>query len=141
MLTRARSEGNPTGRPAQAPPGDERSDVEGQRHEAERGLQEAAREPAPCSHVDDDDRGPDIPIFELDPTVLEQQLERLAAVKARRDGRRASAALRQIRRLADDPFANLMPAIEEAVRARCTVGEICNVLRDAWGEYRPPTVF
>jgi methylmalonyl-CoA mutase N-terminal domain/subunit len=93
------------------------------------------------AHVDDDDRGPDIPIFELDPTVLEQQLERLAAVKARRDGRRASAALRQIRRLADDPFANLMPAIEEAVRARSTVGEICNVLRDAWGEYRPPTVF
>ena len=34
-----------------------------------------------------------------------------------------------------------MPAIEEAVRARCTVGEICNVLRDAWGEYRPPTTF
>ena len=32
-----------------------------------------------------------------------------------------------------------MAEIEEAVRARCTVGEICDVLRTAWGEYSPPT--
>ena len=31
--------------------------------------------------------------------------------------------------------------IEEAVRARATVGEICDVLRSVWGEYRPSTVF
>jgi methylmalonyl-CoA mutase N-terminal domain/subunit len=34
-----------------------------------------------------------------------------------------------------------MPFIEEAVRARATVGEICNVLRSVWGEYQPSTVF
>ena len=84
---------------------------------------------------------PGIPTFTLDPGVRERQLTRLAHVKATRDAGRATEALREIRRIADIPDINLMPSIEEAVRARCTVGEICNVLRDAWGEYRPPTTF
>jgi methylmalonyl-CoA mutase N-terminal domain/subunit len=84
---------------------------------------------------------PGIPTFTLDPGVRERQLARLAHTKASREARRAGDALREIRRLADIPDINLMTAIEEAVRARCTVGEICNVFRDAWGEYRPPTTF
>lgn len=84
---------------------------------------------------------PGIPTFTLDPGVRERQLARLASVKATRQARRAADALREVRRVADLPDVNLMPAIEEAVRARCTVGEVCNVLRDAWGVYRPPTTF
>jgi len=92
-------------------------------------------------YVEPEPDDPGIPTFTLDPGVRERQLERLARVKATRAERRAGDALREIRRLADLPEENLMPAIEEAVRARCTVGEICNVLRDAWGVYRPPTTF
>jgi methylmalonyl-CoA mutase N-terminal domain/subunit len=93
------------------------------------------------AYVDEAPEDPDIATFALDRGVLERQLARLAATRASRGSRRAGDALREVRRLADVPEANLMPAIEEAVRARCTVGEICNVLRDAWGEYRPPTTF
>jgi methylmalonyl-CoA mutase, N-terminal domain len=51
--------------------------------------------------------------------------------------RPAEAVIRDAR----DESANLMPAIDDAVRARCTLGEICTVLRDEWGTYRPPTAF
>ncbi len=34
----------------------------------------------------------------------------------------------------------MLPPILEAVEARVTLGEICTVLRDAWGEYRPPSI-
>jgi methylmalonyl-CoA mutase N-terminal domain/subunit len=93
------------------------------------------------ANVDETPDGPDVATFALDTGVLERQLARLAATRASRGSRQAADALREIRRLADVSDANLMPAIEAAVRARCTVGEICNVLRDAWGEYRAPTTF
>ena len=77
-------------------------------------------------------------LFRLDPGVLDSGSSRGSRrVQRSRESRRAGDALREIRRRADAPEANLMPAIEEAVRARCTVGEICNVLRDAWGESPP----
>ena len=79
--------------------------------------------------------------FLLNPGVLKRQLARLAEVRRTRDSALVRALLGELRRAADDPGINLMPPIEEAVRARCSVGEICNVLRDAWGEYRPPAVF
>ena len=79
--------------------------------------------------------------FRLDPGVLDRQLARLAAVKRERDAARVGACLAEVRRAADDPGLNLMPAIEAAVRARATVGEICGTLREAWGEFRPPVVF
>ncbi len=50
-------------------------------------------------------------------------------------------ALRELENVAGDLHRNRMPLIEEAVRARATVGEICGVLRSIWGEYRPSTVF
>jgi methylmalonyl-CoA mutase N-terminal domain/subunit len=53
-----------------------------------------------------------------------------------------AAALEAVRRIAptyvtDEGPAPLMPALIEAVRARASVGEISDVLRDVWGEYRP----
>jgi methylmalonyl-CoA mutase N-terminal domain/subunit len=79
--------------------------------------------------------------FQLDPGVRERQLERLARVRRERDAGMARAALAAIREAADDDRRNLMLPLEDAVRARCSVGEICNVLRDAWGEYQPPAVY
>ena len=90
---------------------------------------------------DEEDSGSDIPLFELDPQARERQLERLAAVKREREERRAAAALRSLQEEAAKPDrGNLMPFIEEGVKARCTVGELCGVLREVWGEYRPPSV-
>ena len=68
-------------------------------------------------------------------------MQRLADVKRSREERRVAQALRGLEDVAGDLQRNRMPLIEEAVRARATVGEICGVLRSVWGEYRPSTVF
>ena len=64
---------------------------------------------------------------------------RTSSARARSAGSRD--ALRALEAVAGDLHHNRMPLIEEAVRARATVGEICDVLRSVWGEYRPSTVF
>jgi methylmalonyl-CoA mutase, N-terminal domain len=68
--------------------------------------------------VDDDRSSGGVEIFRLDPNVLERQLDRLARVKREREERRVAAALRAIETAAPDVQTNLMPHIEEAVRAR-----------------------
>lgn len=75
------------------------------------------------------------------PGVMERQMERLADVKRSREDSLVSDSLRAIEQAAPNLHNNLMPLIEDAVRARATVGEICNVLRDAWGQHQPSTVF
>ncbi|MBM4414813.1 MAG: methylmalonyl-CoA mutase [Chloroflexi bacterium] len=86
----------------------------------------------------DDEAQPPI-LFRPNLAVGEQQVRELAAVKARRDARAVDAALARLRAAArgDDP---LMPPILDAVRTYATLGEMCGVLREEWGEYRPPTV-
>ena len=74
----------------------------------------------------------------VDPAVEARQRERLAALRARRDSERVSAMLARIEAAARAPDEILMPLFIAAVEAGCTLGEICGVLRQVWGEYRPP---
>ncbi|MHB8633526.1 MAG: acyl-CoA mutase large subunit family protein [Thermoplasmatota archaeon] len=78
-------------------------------------------------------------ILRVDSAPEKAQVERLAAVRAERDGAAVANALATVREAAMDPKKNLLPPILSAVRAYATLGEICGVLRDAWGEYTPPT--
>jgi methylmalonyl-CoA mutase N-terminal domain/subunit len=73
----------------------------------------------------------------VDPAMEERQRARLAALRTRRDAERASAALARIEAAARAPDEPLMPLFIAAVEADCTLGEICGVLRQVWGEYRP----
>ena len=73
----------------------------------------------------------------VDPAVEARQRERLAALRARRDGERVSAALARIESAARREDEPLMPLFIHAVESDCTLGEICGVLREVWGEYRP----
>jgi methylmalonyl-CoA mutase N-terminal domain/subunit len=73
----------------------------------------------------------------VDPAIEAQQRARLAALRARRDAERASAALSRIETAARAPGEPLMPLFIAAVEADCTLGEICSVLRQVWGEYQP----
>jgi methylmalonyl-CoA mutase N-terminal domain/subunit len=75
-----------------------------------------------------------VELLHVDPDSERRQLERTARVRAERDGGAAEAALAEVRRTAESE-ANLLPAMREALRARCTVGEICGALRDLWGTY------
>ena len=79
------------------------------------------------------------PIFRVDPEVERAQVQRLRAVKRERDDGAVAASLSRLR---DAPAGdeNLLPSILEAVKAYATVGEMCGVLREVFGDYQPPSV-
>ena len=77
---------------------------------------------------------PPHPILYIDEGAAESQLARLEAVKAGRDAARVTGALEALR-LAARGTENTMYPLIECVRAYATVGEMCNALRDEWGEY------
>ncbi len=83
-------------------------------------------------HVDAD--AETVPILYIDDATERAQLARLEQLRRTRDARRHGAALAAMARAARDG-SNLMPPIIDAVRAYATVGEMCDVLRDVWGEY------
>jgi methylmalonyl-CoA mutase N-terminal domain/subunit len=73
----------------------------------------------------------------VDPAIEAQQRARLAALRKRRDAELVSAALGRIEKAAHNPNEPLMPLFIAAVEADCTLGEICGVLREVWGEHQP----
>jgi methylmalonyl-CoA mutase N-terminal domain/subunit len=75
-----------------------------------------------------------IELHRLDPAAERRQLERTARVRTERDPEVAAAALDAVREAARGD-ANLLHPMREALRVYCTVGEICNVLRDEFGTY------
>ena len=82
---------------------------------------------------------PGIPLQRIDESLERKQVERLRALRARRDATRWQAALRSVEDAARNG-ANLMPAILEAVENHATVGEIASTLREVFGEYREAVV-
>jgi methylmalonyl-CoA mutase N-terminal domain/subunit len=80
-----------------------------------------------------------IPTLRIDPEIERTQVARLHALRARRDGAKANAALAEIERRAHTTD-NLMPAILAAVESYATVGEISDALRRAFGEYQESIV-
>jgi len=78
--------------------------------------------------------GERVEIHRLDPAGERRQVERTRRVRAERNAAAADAALVRVRETARGT-ANLLPPIRDALRAHCTVGEICGVLRDEWGTY------
>ncbi|MCO6512275.1 MAG: methylmalonyl-CoA mutase family protein [Aridibacter famidurans] len=76
-----------------------------------------------------------VPVLRVDPEIERGQIARLKALKERRDGTKAEAALEQLENAAATD-ENLLPLILECVESYATVGEISNRLRNVWGEYR-----
>ena len=68
------------------------------------------------------------------------QIEHVKQVRAQRDQTQVDAILARIEAAARTPDAPLMPLFVEAVEAYATLGEITDVLRKVFGEYRPPIV-
>jgi methylmalonyl-CoA mutase, N-terminal domain len=80
-----------------------------------------------------------IPTLRIDPQIEREQIQRLQALRARRDARKTQAAIAELARRAATS-ENLLPAILGAVEAYATVGEISDTLRRAFGEYRESVV-
>jgi methylmalonyl-CoA mutase, N-terminal domain len=75
-----------------------------------------------------------IELHRIDPAAEKRQLERTAKVRAERDADVAASALAEVRRVAEGD-ENLLPPMREALRARVTIGEICNELREVFSTY------
>lgn len=80
-------------------------------------------------------------VLRVDPKIREEQIASISAVKSKRDNVKVEKSLEELRKAAATENVNLMPLIIDAVRNRCTLGEIMDTLRDVFGEYRPPVVF
>ncbi|MBV9086414.1 MAG: methylmalonyl-CoA mutase, partial [Acidobacteriaceae bacterium] len=80
-----------------------------------------------------------IPIYRVDEGLERRQVERVRAVRARRDKQRSASAIKAIEDAARTS-ENLMPLIIEAVESYCTVGEIADALRRVFGEYKEAVV-
>jgi len=83
---------------------------------------------------------PPLEILKISPEVEKRQLERLEAVKKRRDPARHQAAMDRLRRAAQGK-ENLVPPVLDAVKAYATVGEICELFKEVFGVYRDPGFF
>ncbi len=83
-------------------------------------------------YVEDEAEG--VELHRLDPDAERRQIERTAKVRDERNADAAAAALAEVRRVSETD-ENILPALREALRVRCTIGEICNELRSVFGMY------
>ncbi|HEX5667437.1 MAG TPA: methylmalonyl-CoA mutase family protein, partial [Chitinophagaceae bacterium] len=81
------------------------------------------------------DQADHIPVFKVDNSIQQTQINKLAAFKKNRDQEAVANCLNTIKAAAIDG-SNLMPPVITAVEAHCTLGEISDVLRSVFGEHR-----
>jgi len=82
-----------------------------------------------------------VDLLHIDPALERMQIERVRALRARRDSTAVESALAALKRDAATDDKNLMPAIVEASHAYGTMGEMCDALREVWGMWRETPVF
>jgi methylmalonyl-CoA mutase N-terminal domain/subunit len=83
----------------------------------------------------------EIDILQIDPALEREQVERVQAVRARRDTAAVEERLRRLKEASLEEGDNLMPHIVEAARGYATLGEMCDALRETWGTWRETPVF
>jgi len=82
----------------------------------------------------------DIPILKMDEEGEERQIKRLQQLRNTRNQQKVDTALNKLRKAAEEDD-NLMPLILDCVHAYATLGEVCQVFRDVFGEYREPSLY
>ncbi len=85
-------------------------------------------------YANDSEEEPDV--FPIDPKLEREQVERLRALRAKRDDAAVKAGLEELRAAAKGT-QNLLPPMKEALRRYATLGEVSDVLRDEFGVYQP----
>jgi methylmalonyl-CoA mutase N-terminal domain/subunit len=79
----------------------------------------------------------DVEILRIDPQTERDQVARLRRFKDQRDHELVARRLQDLREVAHGT-GNLLYPIKDALRDRATIGEVCNVMREVFGEYKPP---
>ncbi len=80
-------------------------------------------------------------ILRIDEEMVRKQIERTRRFRENRDKGRVEEAIERLKKAAENPEENLVPYILDAVRARATLGEMTDALREVFGEYRAPQIF
>jgi methylmalonyl-CoA mutase N-terminal domain/subunit len=80
--------------------------------------------------------GPNTALFKPNEAVAREQTDSLAQLRAERDNAAVQAALADLKATAEGT-GNVLVPMREALRRHASVGEVCGVLRQVWGEYRP----
>jgi methylmalonyl-CoA mutase, N-terminal domain len=83
----------------------------------------------------------EIEILAIDRALEQKQVDRVRALRSRRDPAAVEESLARLKRDAAEDGVNLMPAIIDASKAYVTMGEMCDALRDVWGVWRETPVF
>jgi methylmalonyl-CoA mutase N-terminal domain/subunit len=109
-------------------------EIEDAAYEHERRLETGEGIVVGVNRYAEDQSGEEIELHRLDPAAERRQVERTARVRAERDGEAAREALATVRRVAQGED-NLLPSMREALAAGCTIGEICDALREEFGTY------
>jgi methylmalonyl-CoA mutase N-terminal domain/subunit len=86
------------------------------------------------------DEQPEVEPLRVTEASFKAQVERLRKLRRSRDAKKHRAALDRLRKAADGDD-NTMPFILEAVRAKATLGEVCDVMRDVFGVYEEPLLY
>jgi methylmalonyl-CoA mutase N-terminal domain/subunit len=84
---------------------------------------------------------PELEILRIDPALEGEQIERVKALRGRRDSAAVESSLAALKEASLKEDVNLMPLIVEASRAYVTLGEMCDALRETWGTWRETPVF
>lgn len=80
-------------------------------------------------------------LLQIDPSIEKSLKERLKKIKGTRDSLKVNKSLDSLRSAAENEDENIIPSILTAVKEYATLGEICGVLKDVFGEYKPPSIF
>ncbi|HUA72628.1 MAG TPA: methylmalonyl-CoA mutase family protein [Solirubrobacteraceae bacterium] len=75
-------------------------------------------------------------ILRVDPESEREQVDRLKAFKSARDAELVEKRLKEVSSAADTTN-NLLPTLRQALKDRCTLGEVCGAMKDVFGEYQP----
>jgi methylmalonyl-CoA mutase, N-terminal domain len=84
---------------------------------------------------------PEVEILRIDPALERKQIQRVQALRGRRDPVAVETALARLKQAAARDDDNLMPPLVEASKAYVTLGEMCEALRDVWGTWTETPVF
>jgi methylmalonyl-CoA mutase, N-terminal domain len=87
----------------------------------------------------DDEVEPEL--LRIDPALEQKQIDRVQALRARRDSAKVESALAGLKEAAAGDDVNLMPLLVDAARDYVTLGEMCDALRESWGVWRETPVF
>jgi methylmalonyl-CoA mutase, N-terminal domain len=119
--------------------GFQKNEIEKSAYRIAREVDEGERVVVGLNRFQLDEEDPYEPL-RVDPAIEEQQAERLAKLRADRDGAEVDRLLSELGEAARGSDNVLYP-MREALRARATVGEVCDALRSVWGTYTPSDAF